>query len=107
MSKQSYRELKSLDKTQGIKGYFKMKKAELLKELRIEESSDTSRKTMGQKRELTDQNLLNYYCIRDRYKYRCRACRGSGYRPVARIFFLGGGGGCVPQEPGPNILTFE
>ena len=91
MSKQSYRELKSLDKTQGIKGYFKMKKAELLKELRIEESSDTSRKTMGQKRELTDQNLLNYYCIRDRYKYRCRACRGSGYRPVARIFCGGGG----------------
>ena len=34
MSKQSYRELKSLAKTQGIKGYYKMKKAELLKEFR-------------------------------------------------------------------------
>ena len=55
MSKQSYREMKSLAKMQGIKGYYKMKKVELLKELRIEESADTSRKTMGQKRELTDQ----------------------------------------------------
>ena len=106
MSKQSYRELKSLAKTQGIKGYFKMKKAELLKELRIEESADTSRKTVGQKSELTDQNLLNYYCIHYRYKYRCRACRGSSYRPIARIF-CGGRGGGVPQEPGPNILLFE
>ena len=30
-------------------------------------------------------------------------------RPVARIFVWGGrgGGGCVPREPGPNILMFE
>ena len=46
MPKQSYRVLKSLAKVQGIKGYYKMKKAELLKELRIEESVDTMRKTM-------------------------------------------------------------
>ena len=44
MSKQSNRKLKSLAKTQGIKGYYKMKKAELLKEIKIEESADTSRK---------------------------------------------------------------
>ena len=55
-----------------------MKKAELLKELMIEESMENTRKTMGQKRELTDQKLLNY-CIHDRYKYQCRACKGSGY----------------------------
>ena len=46
---------------QGIKGYYKMKKAELLKELRIEESVDNTCKTMGQKCELTDQKLLYYY----------------------------------------------
>ena len=79
MSKQSYRELKSLAKVQGIKGYHKMKKAELLKQLRIDELVDTTRKTMGQKHELTDQKLLNYYCIHGKYKYQCRACKGSGY----------------------------
>ena len=36
------------------------------------------------------------------------SCHNVIIRPVARIFFfLGGGGGCVPQEPGPNILMFE
>ena len=65
MSKQSYRELKSLAKVQGIKGYYKMKKAELLKELKIDDSADTSRKIMGQKREVTDQKLLHYYCIQN------------------------------------------
>ena len=78
MSKQSYRELKSLAKVQGIKGYYKMKKAELLKELKIDDSADTSRKIMGQKREVTDQKLLHYYCIHDRYKYQCRSCQGIG-----------------------------
>ena len=45
MSKQSYRELKSLAKTQRIKGYYKLKKAELVKELKIEGSADTSLET--------------------------------------------------------------
>ena len=88
MSKQSYRDLKSLAKTQGIKGYYKMKKAELLKELKIDESADTSRKTMNQKRKLTDQKLLHYYCIHDRYKYQCRSCQGSGYCKQDRQLYL-------------------
>ena len=56
-----------------------MKKAELLKELKIDDSADTSRKTMNQKRELTDQKLLLYYCIHDKCKYQCRSRQGSGY----------------------------
>ena len=88
MSKQSYRELKSLAKTQGIKSYYKMKKAELLKELKIDESADTSRKTMNQKRKLTDQKLLHYCCIHDRYKYQCRSCQGSGYCKQDRQLYL-------------------
>ena len=77
MSDQSVRYLKSLAKKKGIKGYYKMKKAGLLKELGIEESMETTRKTMSQKREITDLKLMNYYCIHGKYKYHCKDCKND------------------------------
>ena len=39
--------------------------------------------------------------IHDTNAYRFR------YQARSQDFSWGGGGGCVPQEPGPNVLMFE
>ena len=59
MKNPSVPELKVLAKQQGINGYNKMRKAELMEKLGIE------------------NELYNYKCQHDRVKYYCKECKGS------------------------------
>ena len=65
MKGKSAKELKAIARERGIKGYYRMKRAELLQVLGIEESEKDVTQSKQPKK-----------CSHGRQKYQCRECKG-------------------------------
>ena len=75
MEKQSVKELKKLAKDQGIKGYYRLRKAELIEALG---NIDTPRPITELEPIPEDKTKKNKYkCVHGRFKYYCKDCGGS------------------------------
>ena len=67
MEKQTVKQLKAIARERGIKGYYRMKRAELLEVLGINESEKDVTQSKQPKK-----------CPHDKQKYQCKECKGKG-----------------------------
>jgi len=83
MEKQTVKELKALAKEQGIKGYYKLRKAELIEALtNAKPPRNIVPKTSS--RILDEPKRDPTKCLHGKVKYYCRDCRGSQICPHDR-----------------------